>query len=272
MDVPDWLYEEEFLFEPRFSFQRELREASEEYEREFDASVNVKYRAEVELANNDELSRNYHRIMNLPDDQQGAEIRRLYNVTHLRPTIHQIIQKLEVSSEHLARAMSIQLREQDGLNALPVLNREMTDPKGNRVTEQEVIQIVLNELPVPDDSVPWGQIREFRSDPDSERKCFALRQWMNRFAEGRYVFTDAAEEIEDLISDYSNHLRVHRLKTAFIRLAVVFQLAAAALDRKTGPIATALVTYAFGRIAPMEGEPRAPGSEVAYIVKAAQDF
>lgn len=119
LDVPEWLYDEKFLFEPRFSYRRELREASKEYETEFDASGNVKYWAEVELSNNDELSRNYHRIMNLPNDQQEAEIRRFYG---------DFIEKREVSDEHLARAMSAQLREQDGMNALPVLNREMTSP------------------------------------------------------------------------------------------------------------------------------------------------
>lgn len=276
LDVPDWLYDEEFLFEPRFSYRRELLEGNEEYREQFDASVERSDRAYEILARNEEVSRRVNWIINLDDEtQQKIERRRFFTEmqgAEWAPTVRSTMQELELGSEHNARAMAIQLREEDGMNTLPVLDREMSNPQGNKVSEQDVIQVVLNALPVPDGSVAWEQIREFRSDQDSQRKFLALRRWMNRFAEGRYVFTDAAEEIEDLISAYTNHLRVHRFKTAFIRLAVVLHLGAAALDKKTGPIATALVTYAFGRISLMEDESGAAGSEVAYIVKAARDF
>lgn len=39
----------------------------------------------------------------------------------------------------------------------------------------DVVDVAINALPVSDDSTPWEQIVEYRSDPDSISKFLALR-------------------------------------------------------------------------------------------------
>jgi hypothetical protein len=266
--IPDWLYEEEFLFEPRFSYRGELMGENAEYLEQFDASGDVKYRAEVELANDDDLNRNYQRIMNLPEDQQEAEIRDFFldkETARLMPTINQIMEKLEVSSEHLARAMSIQLREQDELNALPVLNGKMTAPKRSSVAQEDVIQIVLDALPVPDDSVSWEELRDVRSDLDLQRHFLDLRRWMNGLSSGGYTVGEAKEELEYLLNEYQSYMNRRKIKSAIARMEVVLHAAAPLLKEKA-LIASGLALVLRG-VSLFRGEVRGPGEEIAYIVK-----
>lgn len=79
-----------------------------------------------------------------------------------------------------AREISIQLRLLKGMDAYPVLSSLI--PPADQTNKGTVTQIVLNEFPVPDDQTPWEHIEEFRSDPESRSKFFALKEWINEVA------------------------------------------------------------------------------------------
>ena len=64
----------------------------------------------------------------------------------------------------------------------------------------EVLQIALNALPVPDESTPWEQIIEYRSDEDSRHKFLDLRNWMSEMARSELTAVEAEQKLEYLIS------------------------------------------------------------------------
>src|ERR1041385_8570187 len=85
--------------------------------------------------------------------------------------------------------------------------------KGWTTKEPEVLEIVLKKIPVPERDTPWEKIIEFRQDPDSKRKFNALRNWMSEVARMQLSPNEVEVKLETLISDYSQHMSVHRIKT-----------------------------------------------------------
>jgi hypothetical protein len=134
-----------------------------------------------------------------------------------------------------------------------------------------VVQIVLDALPVPDDSVSWEQIRDLRNDADLQKQFLDLRRWMNGLATGNYVLAEAQEEMEFLMAEYQSSLRRRRLKTATTRLAAVLKAGAPFLGKTVGPIAFGLGVV-VQRLGLLPGEVKDAGNEIAYIVTTQRKF
>ncbi|MEH2477633.1 hypothetical protein V1282_000990 [Nitrobacteraceae bacterium AZCC 2146] len=49
------------------------------------------------------------------------------------------------------------------------------DPKA---ATSDVIQVVLNKIPLPDENTPWEAVLDFRSDPKTKHYLNGLRLWM----------------------------------------------------------------------------------------------
>lgn len=91
-------------------------------------------------------------------------------------------EKALLSSDYLARLVSIQLRVQNAMDAHPILDSDVCLSIDEGATKTDVIDVVLKSLPVPDDSISWEEILEYRSDPDARGKFLALRRWMSKIA------------------------------------------------------------------------------------------
>lgn len=176
-----------------------------------------------------------------------------------------------LSGNYYSRAVSMQLRHEEGLDAIPVLS-DITDAAGGNLNRSEVVNIVLRNLPIPSDSVSWEQIIEYRSDPDSYSKFLDLRNWMSEIARGELSATEIEEKLEYLVSQYRRHLQLHKMKTNAGTLETVIVSGAEILEDlvhlKFSKAAKALFSFKHRQIALIEGELTSKGSEVAYIVKA----
>lgn len=175
-----------------------------------------------------------------------------------------------------ARSVGVQLRTLYGMDAYPVFS-DLTPQIPLQQSEKcDTVNITLNALPVPDESVPWEQIFEYRSDPGSQSKFLALRHWMSEVARAELPPAEVEEKLEYLIDQYQQHMRLHRMKTNVGTLETVVTTTAEVLGNlasfKWGKAAEALFSLRRRRVALLEGELTAPGSEVAYIVKARETF
>jgi hypothetical protein len=219
----------------------------------------IKLLKKIEKDNKKEMGPDYDPRSPIPEKQLVKLVRGTF--THLSRL-----------SELRARRFSVQLSLSEQAYAHPILLSNMKSLKTSDTEKTEVIQIVLNALPVPDDSTPWEGILDYRSDPKSKKKISELRHWMNKFAEGKLTVTEAKDEIEYLLNEYEKHLRLHKIKTRTILMGVILQFGAAYLDKKVGPIATGIATYLLGQVGLLEGEAKAPGKEVAYLVDTKRKF
>jgi hypothetical protein len=180
-----------------------------------------------------------------------------------------------------AREISIQLRLLKGIDAYPVLSSLV--PLVDQTSKDTVTQVVLNEFPVPDEQTPWEHIEEFRSDPKSRSKFFALKEWINEVARMKLPRTEVEDKLKAHIADYEAHMRIHRLNRKWDVLKIItssdFKLLAAAkltgwapFITAAGIIASPLVAIKQQQVKLLQAEQQAPGREIAFIVKAMEKF
>jgi hypothetical protein len=190
---------------------------------------------------------------------------------------------LVMTMGYATRILSTTLRVLNNLDAFPVMPGDFFDSERTEGNKNDVIEIVLNELPVPDESTPWEHILEYRSDPDSRRKFASLRSWMSEIARMQLGTNEIQEKLESLIHDYRQHMKIHRLKTKLDTLKTIliaeaglftggWLTGAGAIPGILGMVATPLYSIKQRQVALMEEEQKAPGREIAYIVKAKDTF
>lgn len=225
--------------------------------------------------------------------EQLEESERLYNIKKLavmsappmtddefftvfKPHLTDLARLNEVADDLNTRCISITLRCLNQMDAYPITTSNQYPTTQSDTNKNDVIYLVLNTLPVPDESVSWEQILEYRSDPDSQSKFLALRYWMSEVARAELTPAEVEEKLEYLIDQYQKHMRLHRMKTNTGTLETVVTAGAEVLGDlvsfKWGKAAQALFSLKKREVALLEGELTAPGKEVAYIVKARETF
>lgn len=175
----------------------------------------------------------------------------------------------------MTRLNAIRLRETLDVEACPIFNRVFPIAELPR-DKDSVLRIVLNVLPMPDDSTSWEQIMEFRNDPDSQNKFLDLRNWMREIARAELTPIEMEEKLEYLLSRYRRHMELHKMKIKAGTLETVLVTTGEILENVAhldfGKAAKALFSVRHRKISLIEGELTSPGNELAYIMKAQENF
>lgn len=140
-----------------------------------------------------------------------------------------------------------------------------------------VTSIVLDAFPLPDESATFEDIINFKEDPDTSRKRQLLQRWTHNLAtKGVTSEKEIAQEIEWLLADYEEHMRLHKMKINRGTLETVFvtgaEIAEDLAKFKWGAAAKLLFSASHRKIELLEAEMKAPGRELAYISKARERF
>ncbi len=177
---------------------------------------------------------------------------------------------------YMTRILSIELRELYSVDAYPILATSISSNKKSEANKNDVVEIVLKALPVPDDETSWEQIIEYRTDPDSQNKFLDLRHWMSEVARAKLAPNEVEEKLEYLLSRYKRHIELHKIKTNASRFETIVISGGEILDDlvhfKFSNVGKALFAVRHRKIALLEGELTLPGNEVAYIIKARETF
>lgn len=180
------------------------------------------------------------------------------------------------ANNYLLRGVCIQLREIDGLDAYPMLIGTIPDTTKSSVGKTDVIQIVINALPIPNELTSWQDILEFRNDTESYGRFLALRNWMSDISRQNLTLSEVEEKLEYLLYQYQKHLELHKIKTRKGTLEAIVISSAEFLEdlanKKFSKLAKGLFAAKQRQIELLEGELNTPGKEVAYIVKAQEEF
>jgi hypothetical protein len=178
----------------------------------------------------------------------------------------------------MARAVALAMRDKRGVDAVSTIApHPVTDRLGTIEQDLgEVVSAVLAGLPVPDETTAWEAIIEFRDDPTAMTKLLALRRWMRQMATSSPPPTHLTEEIEWLLHEYEDHMKLHQLKIKKGTLEMIVTLAAGLLEDviklKLQDAVGLLFERNRRRIALMEAERNAPGRELAYLSRAKSAF
>jgi hypothetical protein len=82
------------------------------------------------------------------------------------------------SSDAITRLISLLLQDRyEHLEVYPLLAKP---PEEYKTTKKEgVLNFVLSKIPQPAESVSWEQLMDFKADPDTMNKYYALIKWVN---------------------------------------------------------------------------------------------
>ena len=142
--------------------------------------------------------------------------------------------------------------------------------------EEKIIEFILKEFPVIDDNVSYEQLIDFKSDNDSRRKFYALRNWMIEISKGDYSINEIEEKYQYLYSEYQAHLEQHKITTN-LRILKGFAIT-------TAEILGDLTSFKWGKAVKtsfeifdkkaklMQLEKSAPGMEIGYIYSANKEY
>jgi hypothetical protein len=211
------------------------------------------------------------RLLASPEEFQAA----LDQTLGPSATVGQLVNAVCHALEDHVRRISVQLRNAADLDAFPTLTGLVESPdKG--ADKSDVIEIVINHLPLPNDLVPWEALLEYRADPDSMTKFLALRNWMSDIGRANLTPSEIEEKLEYLIDRFEQHMRLHKLKANPSAFETVIVGSAEFLEHlakfRWGDAAKKLFSLKHKRLMLLEGELTAPGNEIAYIVKARETF
>jgi hypothetical protein len=172
------------------------------------------------------------------------------------------------------RAACLYLREVNKINAVPSFSH-FCNPILD-LQPRDVLSIVVKQLPVIGDIVPWEQILDFKADPNSRSKFLAFRNWINEVAKNELSPIEIEQKLEYLIDQYKQHMKVHKMKTNTGALQTFITSTAEVLGNlvsfKWGKAAEALFSLKKRQADLLEGELKSPGNEIAYIIKAQESF
>ncbi len=192
------------------------------------------------------------------------------------PNVEPVIAPLVFTLQHLARKLSVQMRVLNDVEAFPLYSGIVPRIPFLNAAKSDVIEVSLKALPLPDETVPWEHIIEYRSDPDSQSKFLAFRNWMSEVARAKLTASEVEEKLEFLINDYRQHMQLHRMKTNTGTVETIVVMSADVLGNfvslQWGKAAQVLFSLKHRQEALFEAELTAPGREVAYIVKARETF
>lgn len=175
---------------------------------------------------------------------------------------------VEGARSRISRRAALRLEAQSGWETA-VFEHGAGDAPLFATGTNSVAQVVLESIPVPDDSTAWEEIIEYRSDPESRTRFHRLKHWINGMVAQNRSPHELSDEIQTLIAEYEHHMKVHHMK---LRAGVLETFVTASAEILEGLVkikwsdaARTLFSVRRRRIQLMEEELRAPGRQLAYL-------
>jgi hypothetical protein len=162
-----------------------------------------------------------------------------------------------------------------GNDATPVLS-DVEDLAGDtqQYARSELVHVVLENLPIPDDTASWDQILEFRSEQRLRRLHLRLRKWIIDRSHKSVDRLDTDIELKTLVQDYEEAMQAIGGAKTFAAVEVVVRAAGAVAGWVSGGLALGLMGLSVRKRQAdlLDAELKAPGRELAFISKARERF
>lgn len=170
---------------------------------------------------------------------------------------------------HLKLSTAFLEKETPDTSFVPIIkNLEVENYK----KEVQVIRLLVNKLPIPDDITPLDEVLDFKNDNQNRRRYLGLISWLNKISK-----TDLnIKEIEDLTLEFENRMKLEKQKYDLTKLEVIialpFQIAEKLIKIKWGEIPKTLFQIKKDKMSLLINETVANGKEMAYIIRANEKF
>lgn len=159
------------------------------------------------------------------------------------------------------------------VTTLPYTEYSRELPNSNK---SDVAQVVINRLPLPNNETPWEQIIDYRKDSETQKLLSSLRRWISKTAKQNLPPLEIEEEIESLINDFQEHMKLHKMKANTETVEVLVKLLPETIENliklRFSKLPEPLFVFKKRQINLMEAELNTPGKEMAYIIKTRDTF
>lgn len=178
--------------------------------------------------------------------------------------------------ELILRTISLDIELKQRNSVVAALSLEDYLDEAPYIRKSNVTQVVISNLPLPNNETPWEQIIDYRNDPDNQKNLLNLRRWIRKISTETISPKEIEEEIEWLISEFENNMKIHKMKANTETLEVIvktpFEFIENLVKLKFSKIPEPLFAFKKRQINLLEAEQNAPGREMAYIIKARDTF
>lgn len=204
--------------------------------------------------------------------QEGKEI----NLEKMTDSLNEVLVFRKVKEFYMARILAKKIQF-EGFQAT-TLSDEFdaffaAEPKA---ATSDVIQVVLNKIPLPDDNTPWEAVLDFRSDPKTKHYLNGLRLWMSEVTKSNLSKIELEQKLEWLLFQQSEHIRLHRMTSNLGVMGSVFVGGMEMLEDvakfRLGNIARSLVSLSTRKAELLKSELSSPAKEISYLLRANKAF
>ena len=265
-----WLREKEIVFEPNIDSIKEEDLRTEIGESLFFRLIEKgeEYRKLAEKQERTHIPENFEEI-NIDEIDVDEFIEDFNDLSALFESRREI-------DSIILRLLSLSMEKTEKITAvttLPLIEYTRQIPNSKKC---DVMQIVINKLPLPDNMTPWEQIIDYRDDPENQKMLLALRRWIRKISAENLSPIEIEEELEWLINEFQNHMKLHKLKANTEILEVMVKAPLEIIEDlvklKLSKIPESFFAIKKRQLSLMEAEINAPGKEMAYIIKSKETF
>jgi hypothetical protein len=176
--------------------------------------------------------------------------------------------------DQAARDVAIYLRDVEHVEAVPI-TAQWTRPE-QPAKDVKILEIVIKELPVPDDSHSIEDVLAFRDEMKQQNLMQGLRVWMNEVAAGKLRPSEISTKLDFLIHEHAKALELHRMKRANLTMrrwvVTIPEVLEYVLKARAKELFSVYFDFKEKDIALREEESKLVGKEVGYIVRAQERF
>ena len=250
----EWLVEHELVFESNFLYEKDLKKIHDDapdFEKE-----DILYATGLAFVANKFL-------LNLPK--------------HIKEKNYDYaVKDIIFKNEYFARALSFFLNREPGKFTVPLLSELSSLDFLKKTKKSEIVRIILDDFPIPDELTPWEEILQFKSKHDIKHQYLGFRVFLSELAQSKLSLNEIEEKIIFMLNEYKDQLKLHNLKTRLTKIESSFLVVPEFLENiirlKFGAAAKSLLKIEHNKIITIESETSLKGREVAYMVSAKHHF
>jgi hypothetical protein len=159
---------------------------------------------------------------------------------------------------------------------IPLATGKVVSTLGRGSRQEEVVRVVLHNLPTPNQQTRLEEVLEFKADEKAKLALAQLRAWMVTIANSPQTEVQIQSTLEAILEEYRSAMKVHHLKTEASAVEVLVVTATEIVENlvrlKFSDVARKLFQIFKDDVALMEAEINCRGKELAYIDIAERRF
>lgn len=137
------------------------------------------------------------------------------------------------------------------------------------ISGADVINITIAGFPVIRDDVEWEKLHDFKNEGETKIKVMRFREFAKKLSREKLTATEAKEEIEWMLEEYKQHIKLAKMKYELGRIEGIFLTSLKFVENmltfKPSEAFGSLYTIKKNRIELLEAELNSPGKEVALL-------